>query len=61
MADNILRLCISTKLILSVKCESAILVPIARDSCNKPHLPFHGLLASQLVCKQCGAKVHFTS
>ncbi|XP_020607795.1 ubiquitin carboxyl-terminal hydrolase 30 homolog isoform X3 [Orbicella faveolata] len=31
-------------------------VPIKRDCCNKPHLPFHGLLASQLVCKQCGAK-----
>lgn len=30
-------------------------VPLRRD-CNKPHLPFHGLLASQLVCKQCGTK-----
>ncbi|KAJ7333791.1 Ubiquitin carboxyl-terminal hydrolase 30 [Desmophyllum pertusum] len=30
-------------------------VPLTRD-CNKPHLPFHGLLASQLVCKQCGTK-----
>ncbi|KAL9980983.1 hypothetical protein ACROYT_G009632 [Oculina patagonica] len=30
-------------------------VPLTKD-CNKPHLPFHGLLASQLVCKQCGTK-----
>lgn len=62
MTDNILcLLCISsTKLILWLKCERVILVPITRDCCKKPHLPFHGLLASQLVCKQCGAKVHFT-
>lgn len=30
-------------------------VPLSRD-CKRPQLPFHGLLASQLVCKQCGTK-----
>lgn len=30
-------------------------VPLMKD-CSRPHLPFHGLLASQLVCKQCGTK-----
>lgn len=30
-------------------------VPLPKE-CKKLHLPFHGLLASQLVCKQCGTK-----
>ena len=34
-----------------------LLVPLSRK-CKKLHLPFHGLLASQLVCKQCATKVN---
>lgn len=43
-------------LLLNYKVDYFLLVPCERR-CTKTHIPFRGLLASQLVCKECDTKV----